>query len=136
MAFQLFHVLDVDRLVTAQIGAPLADLVFERATVRERGQCPSAPRQKGRHSVSHRRGHVRPDATQGGIHYLPLPPLGRQLRSSLSRDAVILAPAAALRAPPLPREQAETREAVQDPVQHAVRSLQLATRQFAYPFED
>ena len=73
---------------------------------------------------------------QRGIDHPPLLLLGRQVRSPLPGDAVVLpAPARFRRAPP-GAHVAEALQAVQHGIQHAVGPLQVAARQFAHALED
>src|SRR5690606_17986220 len=77
-----------------------------------------------------------PDAPERRVHRLPLPALLLELLPAARRDAVVLAPPAAVRDLPARLDVAEALEPVQHRVQHPVGPLQPAPGELADALQD
>src|SRR5688572_4896840 len=111
----------MNRTAAAEVSSPHADLLLESRVIP--GCHGASPNLRQQREPSH--GSRQPDAAQCLVHHLPLASLFEEMRPSLARNAVILAPPTALGDAPFRADVAQSLEAVQHRIEHAVSPLQL-----------
>ena len=111
MSLELLDVGTMKRPPALHVCPPLRDLLLERSIG------------DGRHAV-HASIQIPRRVT---VHGLPLLALGCELRPAVSRDPVVLTPAAVLGRRPLRRDMTLALEPVQHGIEHAVGPLQVPT---------
>jgi hypothetical protein len=121
MRFQFLDIRPRDGAAPSQVGAPLADLFFERRVVGGGAHAWEAPQ---------------PEAAQGLVHDLPSSPLGFELRPPFLRQAVVLPATAALRRSPLRRDEPVALQTVQHRIEHAVGPVEMPAGELADAFDD